>query len=642
MQLRPYQTKYINNFKVGTSNLLRAECRSGKSLILENIVDKYFTNKQVLIISNRIEVLNELSNYFPNSTRLQGSHKYDSSKLVTLATPQTLIRRDTDYSIYDCIAIDEIHEVRSMKAVKLLRESYTGTFIGMTATPLKADGSFIGGFENILDYTSVPYMIKNGYLCPTKFYSAGDLTESANLSIKRGEYVESEVEQAMNKQGLFEHVVKLNDTKHYWDTQHKTIIFASSIKAGTQMLKQFNRQSVRILHSNLTRAEYDINMLWFRTTEFGIMINCRIMSTGFNEKTVDSLILLSPSNIKSLVMQTIFRASTIDTDKPDKVAHVFDFGGSLKKHSPYFDQWYTKPQLSCMEKAKSLTDEEERYYAILACKANPVVTICDGKMPVSYLDNPFVIDFVITAPNIKPCKEIMSIHDMKYATTEDKSNRGIIYKHTRCSCGFTSKVVLKCMSTPQDLVELYSENPAKPTNKVLAIYDKRTKKVLVIIDNIKLVTYKFKFANSQNEIFSICKKVLNGKSFTLSSNIALPKLHNAHLNKSLSSVINLINWDDEDKNSGMIRQLAKSQLLVLAKSFGYSKHYVYYFMKAVTNKNLKELVRLLEDSPTKEQINKFKFKYEEQLDLNKPKQTTNSQVQYTISDIDVLDEEIPF
>lgn len=639
MKLRKYQQKYIDNFEVGTSNLVRGECRMGKSLVLEKTIDKYFHNSRVLTISSRVEVLNELSNYFPNHTRLQGSHKYDPSKLITLSTPQTLIRRELDYSQFDCIAVDEIHEVKQMKAVKQIRESYTGTFIGMTATPLDSKGNFIGGFDHILDYTSVPQMIADGYLAPTRFYSAGDIT--GGLSIKRGEYVEAEVEQALNSSGLYEHIVHLNDTEHHWDTQHKTIIFANSIKAGTRMLEAFNRPDVRILHSNLPKSEYDANMSWFRESPSGIMINVRIMSTGFNECTVDSLILLSPTNVKSLAMQTYFRASTINPDKPDKVAHVYDFGGSLKKHSPFFDDWYKEPKLSCMEQAKLIDDPEQRYFAMLACTPEPVVTVCDGKLPASYVGNPYVINYEVTTPNIKPCGEVMSIHDMKYATTESKSNRGIIYKWTKCKCGFTSKVVLKCMSTPSDLVLVYDEQPSKPTNKVLAIYSKEHNKCLLVIDDPKLVTYKFKFAGTQAEIFNICKDVLKDKPFILSSNIPLPKLPNSHVNKSLGNVVDLINWDDESKNTSMMRKLCKSQLLTLTKQFGYSKHYVYYYMKVVMSSNLKELVKLLESTPSKSAVNRFKLKYEEQMGLNKPKApepTTN----LSSIDFDVDSDEVPF
>lgn len=606
MKLRLYQQKYVDNFKVGVSNLLRADCRSGKSLILERIVDKYFSASRVLVISSRTEVLNELSRYFPSHTRIQGSYKYDQSKLVTLATPQTLTRRDIDYSIYECIAVDEIHEAKSMKAVKKIREEYRGTFIGMTATPLDSKGRFIGGFDNILNFTSVPQMMREGYLAPTKFYSLGDLTN--NISIKRGEYVEAEIEQAMSKKGLYEHVVKLNDTEYHWDTKHKTIIFASSIKAGTRMLEEFDRPSVKILHSNLSKKEYEETMTWFRSTDSCILVNCRILTTGFNEATVDTLIMLSPTAIKSLAMQTYFRSSTIDPNNPNKIARVYDFGGSLAKHSPFFDDWFNEGKKSCIEEVMAIADEEERHYAILGCEATPIVSVCNGELSSTYRDNPFVIDFQVTG---KPCGEVLGIHDFKYVTTEDKNIKGIIYKWSKCTnCGTVTKVVLKTMTIPSDLIEIYKEDI--DTNRVIALYSKSVKKVLLIIDDTKLVSYKFRFANSQQEIFDICRDVLKDKSFTLASNVNLNKLDNSNLNKDLDILVDMINWEDEDKNTGLIRKLVKHRVDSLAESYGYSRHYTYYFMKIVTNTNLKEIVKILENKPTKTDINRFKLGYEEQ------------------------------
>ena len=645
MQLRPYQEQYINNFKVGVSNLLRADCRSGKSLILERIVDKYFKNKKVLIISNRVEVLNELSNYFPNHTRLQGSSKYDDTKLVTLSTPQTLIRRDIDYSQYSCIAIDEIHEARSMKAVKEIRDIYNRTFIGLTATPLDSKSRFIGGFDNVLDYTTVPYMIDNGYLCPTRFYSAGNLIDSANLSVKRGEYVDSEIEQAMSKQGLYEHIVNLNDTVHKWDTEHKTIIFASTIKAGIKMLEAFDRDTVRIVHSNLTKAEYDDTMFWFRTVEFAILINIRILTTGYNNKSVDSLILLSPTVIKTLAMQSYFRASTIDPDKPNKVASVYDFGGSLSRHSPYFKDWLNEGKKSCMEEALLLKDEEMVYYAALACKVEPPINICNGELSSVYKDNPYVIDFTVEG---KPCKQALSTSDFKYKTTEDPLRRGIIYKKSMCkNCGCITTVILKTLTLPEELVEVYNEDVKQ--NSINIIVNKTTKQALVIADDLKLQSYKFRICMSQDEIMSYSKKVFKGKTFTVQSNVKMSKIPHTRINKLLDDYVEIVDWykEDPEEHQSIIKKVINMRANYYAEKFNYNPHSTFYFMKLVTPKNEKQVVSKLYDTElTKSEFVKYKFSLE--ADKEEPyKKDTQSMykapvVHSTPISFDMTEDECPF
>jgi len=357
-------------------------------------------------------------------------------------------------------------------------------------------------------------------------------------------------------------------------------------------------------------------MSWFREVPVAILINVRILTTGYNNKTVDSLVMLSPSHVKTLCMQTYFRSSTIDPNNPSKVASVYDFGGSLKKHSPYFEDWLNTGKKSCMEEAKELTGEMA-YFAILGCKAEPIVTICDGKPSSQYIDNPFYVNMVVTTPNIKPCMEVFSIHDMTYKTEEDPVNRGIIYKETTCKCGFSSRVVLKCMSVPSDLVMVYDDNPPKDTNKVLCIYSKTHKKVLLILDEPKLVSYKFRLASNSAEVFQICKQEFKDKPFTISSSIKLTNLPNVNINKSLSKLEPLVNWEDEDKNQSVMYKYAKLQVEELAHSFGYGKGYPFYFMKIVDNplleKNLKKLHKMLGTSPDQSKLHKFKTKYEKQL-----------------------------
>ena len=641
MQARNYQIVSRDSISPSSINLLTLPMRAGKSFISKLIIDEHSTTKALVIVGYRKIVL-QFEQYFPStSTFILSGKPFNHTKQVHLATFQTYQNRDLDIAEYDLVIVDEYHSRQSASVNSLINQAKSNgaTVVLLTGTPLTNKNKLITEHvDTFIQPITVLQMKEQGYLAPTKFFSVKDVISGNKQTLKtnRNDYTEAAVTEVISKSNLLESIVN-QVTKQQLDTEHNTLIYVNFISTATKlfgMLSDYN--NVNIVHSKMSNKEQELALNKYNSGP-GICISVRSLSLGFDSPKSDRLIFGILTQIHSLALQVMWRASTLDPSKPAKVTEVYDMTGQLNQVNPYTDfSEYGPHKPSCMDEAKLIADEEERYYAMLACEAAPIVSVCNGNLPSSYVDNPFVIDFVVKGT---PCNEVLSIHDFKYITTESKSTKGIIYKWTKCQCGCVTKVVLKTMTVPADLVLVYDDSPSKPTNKVLAVYNKELNKVLLIIDDPKLVTYKFKFAANQEQIFSICKQVLNGKPFQLASNIKLPKLPNSNVNKSLANLVNLANWDDESKNTGLIRKLCKSSITKLTKQFGYSKGWTYYFMKAVTNSNMKELVSLLESNPSKSQLNRFKLKYEEQLGLSKPSKS-NQPILPRPSDVPDIDFDI--
>lgn len=592
--LRPYQQKYLDNFEVGTSNLVRGECRMGKSLVLMAIIDRYFEGKKVLIIASRVEVIKELSKYYKEHTILMGNHKYDPTKDVTLASFQTLKRRDIDYSSYDLIAVDEAHEYFDTDtAVAIRKLSGKTTVMGMTATPLTNRNSYIGGYDKILDYTSVIQMIKEGYLTKTRFMSLYDISSHNKLSVRAGEYTSKSIDQAFDKSAL-EVRLKEDSEKYGWITDHKTLMFTNSIKSADKLCKAFNDKDVRVLHSKLTKEEHEDTMAWFRTTSNGMVISIRTLTTGYNEPTADRIVYLSPTMIRSLFMQSIFRASTIDSDNPNKEAIVYDYSGNLKKFSPFFEDWYAEPKPNCMEECLKLDDREEQFFCMEACTGQGLVGACREKSYEDYKNNPFFVDWVVMEG--RPCGFIHPVHSFEYKTTQGAL--GTMHKWAKCSCGCVTRATFRTMVDPQELVEVYNEDDeydpgVRDKHKVMVVYSKAEHKCLVIADNHNTETYKFSIVESQMDMYRFITKVLKSEPFSITSNIPLDKIPNTNVVDMPDEVVDLVEWDKGNKSQPFIRRLIKFHGAIAIKRFGYKKGMLYYFMKGVTPHNQKYVINTL-------------------------------------------------
>ena len=597
MKARTYQIEARDAVKSGSINLLTLPMRAGKSFLSKIIIDKYCTTKSLIIVGYRKIVL-QFESYFPdNSTFILAGQPFDHTKKVHLATFQTYQNRDLEVSEYDLLIVDEYHSRQSNAVKELIKQAKANgaTVILLTGTPLTNKNSIISEhIDKFIQPISVLQMTASGYLCPTRFFSVNDVISENKQMLKtnKNDYTEAAVTEVISKSRMLEAIVE-QVVKNKLDTEHNTLVYVNFISTAEKlysMLSSFN--NVCVIHSKLP-DKLQAELLDKYHSGPGICISVRSLSLGFDSPKSDRLVFGLLTLIHSLALQVMWRSSTLNPLDTNKEAHVYDMTGQLSKVNPYTDfSEYKIAKPSCMESAKKITDEDQRFYAMLACDATPPVAICNGELPSTYEDNnPYLIDFVCTTPDIKPCHEVMSVHDKKYWSEEDQNNKSIMYKHTLCKCGYGTKVVLKVRTSPEELVEVY--NKASTANNVQAIYSKVENRVMLIIDDPKLQSYKFKFASNQADILAVCKKILNGNKYVLSCNIPLPKIPNAGVDKSLANVVDLVDWDEEDKNVGLIRKVVKQAFDNLNVQYGYKAGLTYWIMKGVSDKNIKRVVNEL-------------------------------------------------
>lgn len=572
---RPYQDKYINSIQLNKSNLLISFMRSGKSRILKGIVDKYFSDKRVLILVGMRNIVLQLSEEFDNHTFILSGKKHNPDELIHIGSFQTLARRDIDLSSYDLVAIDEAHMRYNTAIVKEIR-ALTCTRLFMTGTPLKPNGSFLDtSIDNIMEFTSAKQMLSDGYLAPTNFYSRFNLLdESDGIGVRNGEYIDQDIERVLDKQAVVAQLVADNQ-QFNWSTQHKAILYVNSINTATKVCSAFNDSTnVRVIHSKLVKSELASVTDWFDSTPNGILINVRMYTIGVNVPTCDTILYLTPTRITSLFLQSVWRSSTL---WKGKVASVFDYSGTINRISPYFDDW-TGKKPSCHEACESITDPFERYMCMASCDGEGPMQECTGTLSKSNSMNPYVSNHRIISTDIKPCGELVPVHMNSYRTLDKPDTMGTITKHAKCKCGFHSAYDIATITEPSELVAMYNENNPLPTATV--IYSAEHKRAIVVLDNCTTRKFKVIPFTSSEDMYKACVAYFNHKQFNCISNVRIPIIPNTFVDKSIGDIIPLIkNWE---KPSNVIKKLIKLKLLSILNYLGIKEGYAYYQMKLIT------------------------------------------------------------
>lgn len=594
MNYRPYQLEYINNIQLDKSNLVISTMRSGKSVIIKGIIDKYFSDKKVLIITGIRHVITQLATYYTDYSFILAGHKYDHTKLINLATFQTFSRRNIALEEYDAVFVDEIHMRFNTDIVKQIRK-LNCTRVYFTGTPITNRNTFLSDeFDNVLEFTNIKQMIEDGYLAPTRFLMIGNmLKDEDSMKLRNGDYVNEDIDQIIDKTALIDWIIK-DDSVYEWSTNHKTIMYTNSIATTEKIVNQFNSPNVRAIHSKLTAKQIEDTMIWFESASNGIIINCRMLTVGVDIPSADTVVYLLPTKIHSLFLQSIFRASTKSSDK---VATVYDYSGMLNKVNPYDNQW-KKPKLSCKDQCikQYPNDPLAQYFCMEACKSNPILVPCRGQLPISLAEHPFISNYQIHSG--KPCNESRPMWEYEYKQTNPST--GILTKWTKCKCGCVTSYDVRTLAEPSAMIQVYSD--AKPINTVTVLLSVEQHKALALFDDLSSKLYHIGMYDSSDAIYEAATQYFQSKPFQIMSNVQL-KLPNVQVNPNLDQVMPLIDWFSD--NQGFIKKLIKAKLTSMVSDFAMKPGYTWYVLNAVNESNQKSVLQFLKSDPDRAKFIKY-------------------------------------
>lgn len=594
MQYRPYQIEYIDNIQINKSNLVISPMRSGKSVIIKGIIDKYFSDKKVLIITGIRHVITQLATYYTDYSFILSGHEYDHTKLINLATFQTFSRRTNSLTDYDAIFVDEVHMRFNTDIVKQIRK-LNCTRVYFTGTPITNRNTFLSDeFDNVLEFTNIKQMIEEKYLAPTRFLMIGNmLKDESSMQIRNGDYVNEDIDQIIDKTALIEWIVNDNLT-YEWSTKHKTIMYTNSIATTQKIVDKFNSPNVKAIHSKLTPKQIEETMNWFESTDAGIIVNCRMLTVGVDIPSADNVVYLLPTKIHSLFLQSIFRAST---KSGDKIATVYDYSGMLNKVNPYDNQW-KKPKLSCKDQCikQYPNDPLAQYFCMEACKSNPILVPCRGQLPISLAEHPFISNYQIHSG--KPCNESRPMWEYEYKQTNPST--GILTKWTKCKCGCVTSYDVRTLAEPSAMIQVYSD--AKPTNTVTVLLSVEQHKALALFDDLSSKLYSIGMYDSSDAIYEAATQYFQSKPFQIMSNVQL-KLPNVQVNPNLDQVMPLIDWFSD--NQGFIKKLIKAKLTSMVSDFAMKPGYTWYVLNAVNESNQKSVLQFLKSDPDRSKFIKY-------------------------------------
>ncbi len=342
MQLRPYQEEarqavFSEWEKNNSKTLLVLPTGCGKTIVFAKITeDCVRSGKRVLILAHRGELLEQAADKIKKATGISCSvEKAEQTCLnswhrVTVGSVQSLMRekRLAQFSEdhFDTVIVDEAHHCISDGYQKVLRHFEKADVLGVTATPDRGDMKNLGTFFDSLAYEyTLPKAIKEGYLSPIKALTIPLKLDLSGVAMQNGDFRAADLDNALEP-----YLYQIADEMVKNCADRKTVVFLPLIRTSQKFRDILNEKGFRAAEVNgdsKNRAEI---LEAFDRDEYNVLCNSMLLTEGWDCPSVDCVIVLRPTKVRSLYSQMVGRGTRLHPGKENLL--LLDFLWHTERH----------------------------------------------------------------------------------------------------------------------------------------------------------------------------------------------------------------------------------------------------------------------------------------------------------------------
>jgi superfamily II DNA or RNA helicase len=335
--------KELDESEKASNILYQLPTGGGKTVVFSEIARRYIkqTGKKVVVLTHRIELSAQtsrmltgfgVSNKIINSEVKELTDQDEFSCFVAMV--ETLNNRLQEEKVeinnIGLVIIDEAHYNSFRKLFKYFENS---TILGVTATPLSSNIKLPmkDNYKKLIVGESIGSLIKQNFLAKANVYNYDVGLQSLKLGIN-GDYTVKSSEELYGNQSMLS---KLLTAYKEVAKGTKTLIFNNGINTSRYVYETFKKDGYNIRHldNKNTATERREILDWFSNTPDAILTSVSILTTGFDEPTVETIILNRATRSLTLYFQMIGRGSRVLPNK--KEFTVVDMGNNVAR----FGMW---------------------------------------------------------------------------------------------------------------------------------------------------------------------------------------------------------------------------------------------------------------------------------------------------------------
>ena len=291
-------------------------------------------NVRTLILAHRDELLNQAIDkvrlVWPEADigKVKAELNEYTSQVV-VASVQSAMRdnrlQELKEQNFELLIIDEAHHASSDSYVKIISAIEPKLMIGFTATVNRADGVGLDKvFEKITFERSLPEMIILGYLCNIVGHKVLTKVDLSKVKTTLGDFAVGQLSEAVNTTTRNNMIVKAWK-KH---SNKPALAFCVDIQHSKDLAEAFTAYDIPAVavYGNMPDSERQEALQDFKEGKVKILTNCNVLTEGFDEPSIECILMARPTKSTSLYIQMIGRGTRLFQGKENCL--VIDFHDS--------------------------------------------------------------------------------------------------------------------------------------------------------------------------------------------------------------------------------------------------------------------------------------------------------------------------
>lgn len=342
MELRPYQKAakeaVFDKWSAGTKRtLLVLPTGTGKTIVFASVTEECVRHgERILILAHRGELLEQAADKILQSTGLRCAVEKAEQTCkgtwyrVVVGSVQTLMRERRLFGFapdyFKTIVVDEAHHCISDSYQKVLQYFSDAKVLGVTATPDRGDMKDLGTyFENIAYEYTLPKAIREGYLSPIKALTIPLKIDISGVGIQTGDFKAGELGTALDP---YLEQIACEMEKHC--VNRKTVVFLPLVKTSQKFRDILNQHGFKAAEVNGSSEDRAQILKDFDEDRYNVLCNSMLLTEGWDCPSVDCVIVLRPTKVRSLYCQMVGRGTRLHPGKDHLL--LLDFLWHTERH----------------------------------------------------------------------------------------------------------------------------------------------------------------------------------------------------------------------------------------------------------------------------------------------------------------------
>lgn len=345
--LRDYQIECLNTVldesRAGINRqLVTLPTGSGKTVCMAAIAKQL--NKKTLILAHREELITQtvdkFNMFWPGvNIGICKAEKDEIHTQIVVGSVQSCSRPKRLERLreqgFEVMMIDEAHHsiadsYQNVIASLGFSKGANRLLLGVTATPARGDNQHLGDtFDKITFSRSIGTMIKAGYLSPVVGRKILTSFVLERIRIQNGDFAINELAEAVNTPERNSFII---DKFQEYATRRKGVAFCCNVQHCQDLAEAFNKRGItaKAIWGNMSAEDRKLALEDLKSGKIQIATSCGVLCEGFDEPSIEVIIMARPTKSASLYIQCVGRGLRLWPGKQNCLVLDFsDRGHSL-------------------------------------------------------------------------------------------------------------------------------------------------------------------------------------------------------------------------------------------------------------------------------------------------------------------------